>query len=85
MALVNKGINPLMFPGLKTSITSDDSKAINFDEDCKELYHPGERTRDAQSNITRNTICGIRTTRSRSSVIRQSVPSQDHFSKVLQR
>ena len=35
MALVNKGINPLMFPGLKTSITSDDSKAINFDEDCK--------------------------------------------------
>ena len=24
-----------MFPGLKTSITSDDSKAINFDEDCK--------------------------------------------------
>ena len=35
MALVNKGINPLMVPGLKTSITSDDSKAINFDEDCK--------------------------------------------------
>ena len=35
MALVNKGINPLMFPGLKTSITSDDSKAINFDEECK--------------------------------------------------
>ena len=35
MALVRKGINPLMFPGLKTSITSDDSKAINFDEDCK--------------------------------------------------
>ena len=34
-ALVKKGINPLMFPGLKTSITSDDSKAINFDEDCK--------------------------------------------------
>ena len=35
MTLVKKGINPLMFPGLKTSITSDDSKAINFDEDCK--------------------------------------------------
>ena len=35
MALVKKGINPLMFPGLKTSITSDDSRAINFDEDCK--------------------------------------------------
>ena len=35
MALVRKGINPLMFPGLKTSITSDDSRAINSDEDRK--------------------------------------------------
>lgn len=33
--LVQKGINPLAFPGLKTSISSEDSKAINFDEDCK--------------------------------------------------
>jgi metallo-beta-lactamase family protein len=32
MALVNKGINPLSFPGVSTSITSDESKAINFDE-----------------------------------------------------
>ena len=30
-ALVEKGINPIGFPGLKLSITSDDSKAINFD------------------------------------------------------
>lgn len=30
-ALVLKGINPIGFPGLKLSITSDDSKAINFD------------------------------------------------------
>ena len=30
-ALVAKGINPIGFPGLKLSITSDDSKAINFD------------------------------------------------------
>lgn len=29
--LVKKGINPISFPGLKLSITSDDSKAINFD------------------------------------------------------
>lgn len=29
--LVKKGINPIGFPGLKLSITSDDSKAINFD------------------------------------------------------
>ena len=31
MALVQQGINPITFPGLKTSITSDSSKAINFD------------------------------------------------------
>lgn len=29
--LVNRGVNPIGFPGLKTSVTSDDSKAINFD------------------------------------------------------
>ena len=31
MELVRKGINPISFPGLKTAITSDDSKAINFE------------------------------------------------------
>lgn len=35
MNLVNKGINPLSFPGLCTSITSDESKAINFDDSPK--------------------------------------------------
>ncbi len=35
LELIQKGINPISFPGLKTSVTSDDSKAINFDEDCK--------------------------------------------------
>ena len=35
MKLVKKGINPLTFPGLQLSITSDDSKAINFDENPK--------------------------------------------------
>ena len=30
MALVKQGINPLAFPGLKLSITSEDSKPINF-------------------------------------------------------
>ncbi|MGI6002668.1 MAG: MBL fold metallo-hydrolase RNA specificity domain-containing protein [Lachnospiraceae bacterium] len=29
MALINKGINPISFPGLKTSVTSEDSIAIN--------------------------------------------------------
>ena len=32
MALVNQGINPLIFPGLKTSITTEESKQINLDE-----------------------------------------------------
>ena len=31
MDLVNRGINPIGFPGLKLSITSEDSKNINFD------------------------------------------------------
>lgn len=35
MGLVQRGINPLAFPGLKLSITSDESKAINFDEKPK--------------------------------------------------
>ena len=32
MELVNQKINPLTFPGLHLSITSDESKAINFDD-----------------------------------------------------
>ena len=35
MELVRQGVNPLVFPGLKTSVTSDDSKLINFDENPK--------------------------------------------------
>ena len=31
MELVKQGINPISFPNLKTTITSDESKAINFD------------------------------------------------------
>ena len=33
--LVQRGINPLSFPGLMTAITSDESKAINFDNEPK--------------------------------------------------
>lgn len=36
MELVKSGINPLSFPGLRLSITSDESKAINF-EDCPKV------------------------------------------------
>ena len=35
MALVRQGINPLLFPGLRTTITSDESKMINFDDKPK--------------------------------------------------
>ena len=35
MELIHKGINPISFPGLKISVTSDDSKAINYDEEPK--------------------------------------------------
>lgn len=35
MELVNKGINPISFPNLRLSITSDESKAINFEDTPK--------------------------------------------------
>ena len=35
MELVKSGINPLSFPGLNLTITSDESKAINFDDEPK--------------------------------------------------
>ena len=35
MELIQKGINPISFPGLKISVTSDDSKSINYDEEPK--------------------------------------------------
>ncbi|MBO4615763.1 MAG: MBL fold metallo-hydrolase [Lachnospiraceae bacterium] len=35
MAIVKSGINPLTFPGLCLAITSEESKAINFDEEPK--------------------------------------------------
>lgn len=35
MELVRQGINPIAFPGLRLTITSDESKAINFDDTPK--------------------------------------------------
>ncbi len=35
MVLVKKGINPITFPGLRLAITSDESKAINFEHTPK--------------------------------------------------
>lgn len=32
LSYIRKGINPISFPGLKTSITSEESKQINFEE-----------------------------------------------------
>ena len=38
MELVNAGINPLVFPGLHISTTSDDSKMINFYRETESDY-----------------------------------------------
>lgn len=35
MSLVKQGINPIGFPNLRVSLTSDDSRAINYDKTCK--------------------------------------------------
>ena len=35
LALVKSGVNPISFPGLRLSITSDESKAINFEDEPK--------------------------------------------------
>lgn len=35
LELVKRGINPISFPGLKLAITSDESKAINFNDNPK--------------------------------------------------
>src|SRR5699024_11437099 len=35
MELIREGINPIRFPGLRLSVTSEESKAINFDEKPK--------------------------------------------------
>ncbi|HAG69102.1 MAG TPA: MBL fold hydrolase [Lachnospiraceae bacterium] len=35
LELVEKGINPISFPGLKLSITSEESRALNLDEEPK--------------------------------------------------
>ena len=35
MNLVRQGVNPLDFPGLRLAVTSDESKQINFDPQCK--------------------------------------------------
>lgn len=35
MALIKQGINPLQFPGLQLAVTSDESKAINFNMEPK--------------------------------------------------
>lgn len=35
LELIQRGINPLSFPGLRLSVSTEDSRAINFDEECK--------------------------------------------------
>ncbi len=35
LALVERGVNPILFKGLKLSVTADESKAVNFDQEPK--------------------------------------------------
>lgn len=35
LALIKRGVNPIMFPGLHLAITSDESRAINFENEPK--------------------------------------------------
>lgn len=35
MALIASGINPITFPGLKRAVSSEESKQINFDKNCR--------------------------------------------------
>lgn len=35
LELIKKGVNPIVFQGLKVSVTSDESKMINYDKSCK--------------------------------------------------
>ncbi|MBR2405448.1 MAG: MBL fold metallo-hydrolase [Clostridia bacterium] len=35
LALLNKGVNPITFPGLRVSVTAEDSKLINADKESK--------------------------------------------------
>ena len=44
-ALVQQGINPIGFPGLKMAITSDESKMINFNDNPKVIISASECVR----------------------------------------
>ena len=35
IALIGRGINPISFDGLKTTVTSEESKLVNADKTCK--------------------------------------------------
>ena len=45
MELVNRGINPITFHGLYLSITSEESKAINFDDRPKVILSASGKSR----------------------------------------
>ena len=67
MELINKGINPIMFKGLKLAITSDESRQINFDRTPKVIISASGMCEGIISSI----ICGGRNVQSCLSVIRQ--------------
>ena len=61
--LVRQGINPISFKGLKLSITSDESKNINFDETPKVIISGRRHVRrrpDSPSSETQSLAAGVR-------------------------
>ena len=58
LALVEQGINPLLFPGLKTSITTEESKQINLDDRPKVIISASGMCEAGESATISSTICG---------------------------
>ena len=63
LALVNAGINPLIFDGLKTATTSDDSKMINFIEKPKVIISTSGMCDAGRIRHHLKQICGEKSVR----------------------
>ena len=69
-ALLAKGIDPIQFPGLKVSVTSDESRAINTDPVPKVIISASGMCEAAVSATTSSTTSGGRSAPSSSWAIR---------------
>ncbi len=53
MELVNRGVNPISFPGLRLAVTSDESIAINFDDTPKVIISASGMCKEAMELVNR--------------------------------